>query len=291
MPKRVSSLAACIGWTLVAACGFDSTGVGDGKGVPPVTTVPADETDATDGTGSGGGSEGLTSGGVSVSGTSGPGVSSADETTGPGMVTLTTDPGTTSGDDTTTSTTTLDPDTTMPDPSTTMAPDPSCLGPMAPLMVLSANAELEFPMIHEQSQQGEGTICSSGIPELGTAEFKFDVPCLDDYAVWARVYDDWDGTHESGDPDTYYVRVSGGDEFTWYYGCQTFGAPNNWGWRRVRVLSGNDCNVFTEWTPQLGPGSHSIRLRNREGERGNGVRAAVARVILSNDPNFVPTVQ
>lgn len=285
---RGSSLAVCLGLPLALACGFDSTGVGDGKGVPPVTTVPAESTSVADETEAGGASEGLTSGGVSVSGTSG-GVSTADGTTGPGVVTLTTD-ASTSGDDTTT-TTTLDPDTTMPDPSTTMAPDPSCPGPMPTMMVLAEDAALEFPMIQEMSQMGEQTICSSGILELGTAEFAFDIPCLDDYAVWVRVYDAWDGTHDSGDPDSYYVRVSGGDEFTWFYGCQTFGAPNDWGWRRVRVLDGNDCNEFTEWTPQLGPGTHYIRLRNRESERGDGVRAAIARVILSNDPNFVPTNQ
>lgn len=287
---RAASLAPCLVGTLALACGFDSTGVGDGKGVPPVTTVAPGSTSVAEETGSGGESEGLTSGGVSVSGTTG-GVGSTDGTTGSGMVTLTTDPGATTGDGTTSTTTTLDPDTTLPDPSTTMAPDPSCLGPMAPLMVLAQDASIEFPMVYEQSQMGEGTICSSGIPELGLAEFEFDVPCLDDWAVWARVYDAWDGTHDMGDPDTYHVRVSGGDEFVWYYGCQTFGAPDDWGWRRVRVLSGNDCNTFTEWTPQLGPGPQVVRLRNRESERGNGVRAAVARVILSNDPNFVPTNQ
>lgn len=278
-------------WSLLAAgCAFDSSGQGDGKGQPPVTTVAMESTSGAE-AGTSGGPGGLTSGGGSFSGTSGGlGASTGgEETSGP--VTLTADAS--SGETTLPDpgTTTL-PDPTLPDPSTTMPmPDPGCLGPMPPLMVLAKDAQLEFPMVHEQSQQGEGTIASSGVIELGTAEFKFDVPCADDYAVWARVYDGWDGTHNSGDPDSYYAKVNGADEFPWFYGCQTFGADEDWGWRRVRSIDSNDCNEYADWTLPLMQGSYYIRLRNREGERGDGIRAAVARVILSNDPNFVPTTQ
>ncbi len=269
--------------TLALACTFNSAGLGEEEGgQPPVTTVPAGTTgDSGGSTGPGGPTTG--GGGVSMSGTSG-GLdpSTSGETTGSGAMTV---PDPTTGDGTTTA-----PDPTVPDPPPDLPPpDPSCLGPVPPLLVLVEDADLEFPMIEETSMSGEGKIATSSIPEAGTVEFAFNVPCAGDWLVWARVYDGYKGEQQY-EPDSFYARVSGGDDFTWRYGCQTAGDPQSWTWKRVRQMTGDQCDETVEWTLPLPVGTHYIRLRNRESEN-NGVRAAVARVLLTNDPNLVPTFQ
>jgi hypothetical protein len=269
--------------TLASACTFNGTGLGEEEGgLPPVTTVPGTTGDAGASTGPGGPT---TSGGMSMSGTSGAldPTTGGETTTGPGPMT---GPDPTTGDGATTG-----PDPTVPDPPPDLPPpDPNCLGPLPPLLVLVEDAEIEFPMIEEMSGSGEGRIASSGVIELGNVEFAFNVPCADDYMVWARVYDGYKGEQQF-EPDSFYAKVSGGDDFTWRYGCQSASDTESWTWKRVRQMTGDGCDETVEWTLPLAPGTHSIRLRNREGQTGNGVRAAVARVLLTNDPNLVPTFQ
>lgn len=282
-----------VGLVVLVACSFDGTGQtaagGSGAGVGTTTGTSGDATSGGSGTSGG---PGVTTGGVGMSGTSG----ALDETTGAGSTETATTlpPVTTIGESTTsdeTTTTAADPSTTTGDPSTTTGGDNACPGPIVKILEKVADAELEWPMGTEQSMLGEGTIATSAIPEAGTVEFTVDIPCVDEFAVWARVYDGDPGVHDFGDPDSYYVRVDGGSEITWFYGCQTWEASQEWGWYRTRGANGGTCGEAVDWTLPLGPGAHTIRFRNRESQTNEGIRAAIARIFVTNDPSYVPTLE
>jgi hypothetical protein len=277
---------------LVAACSFDATGQtgasGGGAGVGMTTGTGAVTTTGEPGTSGG---SGATSGGVGMSGTTAAidPTTGADSSTGPAT---TTPPPVTTGGETTTS----DETTMAPDPSTTTGTGDEttsggdgCPGPVK-ILELVADADLDFPMEFEVSGSGEGTIATSGYSDVGTVEFTVDIPCAGEYAVWARVYDGNPGVHDYADPDSYYVRVDGGAEFTWFYGCQTEDANQAWNWLRTRGV-GDDCGDFDDWTLPLAPGPHVIRFRNRESQTNGGTRAAIARILVTDDPGYVPTVE
>ena len=142
-------------------------------------------------------------------------------------------------------------------------------------------------MEKSQSMVGEGTIAFSRKPEMGVVNFPVAPPCAGPVAVWARVQDLEAGINDK-DPDSFYPRVDDEAETAWLYGCQTYDMPAGYHWLRVRAgVPGEKCNTFTDWSPQLGAGSHTISLRNREGQSGMAV-AAVARLLVTSDFNYVP---
>ncbi len=212
--------------------------------------------------------------------------------TGPALTTESTDPGTSTSSstgepDTTTSTgadESSSSETTAP-PDTTMMVDP-CEGVTSKEIALVADAEVVAPMEKVMSQMGEGMIARSTVENAGTVTFTVDIECEGKYSLWGRALDLNAGAKQN-DPDSYFVQVDGGQEVTWIYGCQTDGMPNGYNWLRVRGV-GNNCSNPNDVAPTLTAGSHTFRFRNRESGNQNAV-AALARILLTNDPGYTPT--
>lgn len=222
-------------------------------------------------------------------------------------VTSAPDPGTTSSTSATSSTSTTDPTAALADSSTTTDPsttstttgsdttsttsDSSTTGapdcPPIKILELVEDADISFPMTKMQSMSGEGMIASSPIAMIGSVEFTVDISCPDTYTVWARVYDDNPGP-QVNDPDSFTASVDGMQPNDWIYGCETKDEPKGWSWQRITALTARDCDSAMEWTHPLEPGAHLIKLLNRESEV-NDVSAAVARILVTNDPDYTPT--
>jgi hypothetical protein len=155
-------------------------------------------------------------------------------------------------------------------------------------LVLVEDATVTPPMQTAVSEMGEGTIAFSEVAEQGTVVFLADLPCADTYYIWGRVNDFNPGTHGSGDPDSYYVTVDTGQESTWFYGCGTFDSPQ-WTWQPVQDGElGADCEEGVRLEVDLDAGVHTIVVRNREDAFFENF-AAIARILVTNDPDYVPT--
>lgn len=278
---------------LVLACSFDATGVDTAAPASVATTA-------------GGASEGSTSAapGTSTSGAAGTsGATEAAEATGDPATTgqsatdpatsepLTTGPMETTAPQTTDGTTTgLTTDGTTTDGTTTEPPEttgpPGCDAMVVKEVLLVADAGVTAPMEKIMSGKGEGMVAFSEVIEAGTVTFSVDLPCDGTYAVWGRAQDTNPG-NVNADPDSYYVRVDGGGEGGWFYGCQTNGLAPGYHWLRVTTAAVPVCGGG-EWLPKLVAGSHTFTLRNREPVAFDDDVAAVARLLITNDMNYVP---
>ena len=238
-----------------------------------------------------GGSDGSGGGGGS-SATDGPGsegTGGATSTgTGPGVGSLTT-PST--GD-------TTDTDGGAEDESS----DTSTGGPidacdMTPLplftQVITASESIVIaPMSKRAAPVPGGECVASEVADQGTANFLFSAPCTDEYFVWGHVWDSQPNLIKVAKPDSYDVAVDGGSSTEWAYGCQTFGTAAGWRWIPVEesaVCLDPDALRFT-----IDPGTHTINFHNREAgdfDQGSppGEVAAIARILVTNDPTYVPT--
>ncbi len=133
----------------------------------------------------------------------------------------------------------------------------------------------------------------SPVPGKGTVSFDVDIECPGEYALWALVYDQVTKPFsEGGNADAFAVRVDGGAEAEWSYGCSTLFQIEPWSYERVGIASVFDCGILEDVAVDLEPGAHTITFRNlEEGEHGEddpGSVAAVARIALSLDPEFRP---
>jgi len=167
--------------------------------------------------------------------------------------------------------------------------DQDCTDFIEPVIVLAANADLEAPMAMDESPE-EGKFAYSEVENEGTITFTASLPCSDDFHIWGRALDDYPGTHVDDDPDSYYVSVDEPAASPWYYGCQTWESDAGWSWNRVDTAEyGTDCGAATPIIPRLAGGHHTITLRNREGIANDGRLAGIARLLLTNDPDYVPS--
>jgi hypothetical protein len=192
--------------------------------------------------------------------------STADETTTP-------DATTTSVGTTSTSTTTTDDTTTTETPGCDVE------------LIEKAEKALLTPPMQKVQNQAEGTIAFSLVAGEGTAEFTFDINCAGTYHLWARVLDLSPGVGNGQDPDSFAVSFDGEPKIEWLYGCKTATA---WSWQLVQEQDSIACLGADAYTLDLGSGQHTITLGNLE-EGVLDKYAAVARVLVTSDPNFVPT--
>lgn len=266
MPRPPPWLSLC-----TLACTFDASGQGEA----PRPDTAASSTQGTSSSSSSSSGAPTSSAGASgsVGGTQSTGepvLTDATSSSGPGA--------------SSSSTATSEP----PGTSTTDAPD-VCQGLLVKEIELVDGALVEAPMTTLVSESGEGLVAFSGVADSGTVTFTFDLPCPGTYLVWGRVLDMWPDVHDSYDPDSFYVQADGGPEAGWFYGCQTADKPG-YRWLRIRPgAEGAPCDSFEPWVLDLSAGLHTLRLRNREWESGGRV-AVVARVLLVNDPDYLPTM-
>jgi hypothetical protein len=138
------------------------------------------------------------------------------------------------------------------------------------------------------SNQGEGLVAYSSVEEEGTVLFTVSIPCSGTWYLWGRVFDANPGTGQS-DPDSFYVSPNNGAELTWFYGCDTFEKPP-WLWAPVHDgVAGGSCDEVTRLEMTLPAGTHTFKFRNREGATFGGDTAAIARIALVNNPDYIPT--
>lgn len=265
------------------ACSFDGSGFGD----QPAASAGDTSTSAA----ASSGAAPITTGSTSAASTSTTAAASTTDAPADPTAPLTsTDPSTTSGgsttDDTSTSTSTstgLD-DTT--GTASTTGPVP-CVDVPYKQVVKVGQATTVAPMIKAMSNQGEGMIAFSEVAGQGTVSFPLDVPCDGQFAVWGRVFDGEGGVNNN-DPDSYFVRADADPEIEWFYGCQS--PASGYGWYRVRSgMQGIDCDANVPWLVPLPTGAHTITLRNREPKDGSGNVAAIARILITSDLDYVPT--
>lgn len=195
--------------------------------------------------------------------------STADETTTP-------DATTTSVGTTSTSTTTTD--------DTTTTETPGCADIGLSVLVTAENAILTNPMQTDQDDD-EGTIAFSLVEGEGTADFSFDIQCAGTYYIWARVLDRTPGTGNGQDPDSFTATINGSFKIEWLYGCTSETA---WSWQRIQAFDNIACGTPSEWSFGLSTGVHTVTLGNLEAGALDKF-AAVARVLMTRDPNYVPT--
>jgi hypothetical protein len=86
------------------------------------------------------------------------------------------------------------------------------------------------------------------------------------------------------------VSVDDPAAVTWYYGCQLQGVDEVWYWTKVDDNEyGSYCSQSEPFVPWLTGGSHTITLRNREPMTNDGRVAGIARLLITNDPSYVPS--
>jgi len=137
----------------------------------------------------------------------------------------------------------------------------------------------------------EGHYAYSEVAGQGRASFELQLPCPAEVRAWARVYDPGVGLSaiDWSDPDSFRVAFDGEDDIAWWYGCQMADvaiAGSAWGWEPVLD---NDWCDGGELRRMLSAGTHLLHLTNLEpGNHASASMAAVARVVVTSDPAYVP---
>ena len=172
-------------------------------------------------------------------------------------------------------------------------PDPCANPPVQHIAIEVSAATINAPMT-KGTHPSHGEYAYSAQSSQGVVSFPFATDCQDTWRAWAFIYDDDPGFFGSPDPDSFTVWLDESGTTPWIYGCQTGGIfPPKWSWQTV-----NDTglcvaeNAPIEFTLAAGP--HAMHFRNIEGgSAGNGGDdpgsvAAIARIVITNDPAFSP---
>jgi hypothetical protein len=135
--------------------------------------------------------------------------------------------------------------------------------------------------------QSQGEYAYSTTAEQGHVDFTLDLPCPSSFAIWGVAWE-YNPGGASGDADSYWVSVDGGDDAKWHFGCIN-DTGQNWTYSRFSDMPANDC-VIDDIVYQLDAGQHTIRVRNREMAYNPDLAAAVARILVTNDLGYVPDI-
>jgi hypothetical protein len=158
---------------------------------------------------------------------------------------------------------TYTPETTVPDPSTRL------------VLLEAENGTLNSPAM----VMGSGTNVYVDTNNFSTAtqgftRMSFNLDTAGDYQVWARV------KASAASMDSFFVTMdSAAEEIFHVYVVPEPTEPraSDWVWKRVHIPGG------VPRTYDLATGAHTLKFRTRE----QGTQ--LDRVVLTNDPNFVPT--
>ncbi|MEZ4450660.1 MAG: hypothetical protein R3B09_14355 [Nannocystaceae bacterium] len=291
---RPSILASLTLLTPIAACSSD----------PIEASATATDTDTSSGTGTETGttSSGSTSSGsgststgtgTSTGGACTPGMSVSCACPDGGTATQTCEPdgmsfgpcecpmtSTSSTTDMTTSTT--DASTTDATTSTTDATTDATTGGAACAMtyqieLMPADATLSGGWMLGMSMIGEGEIANNPMSQEGSILYEPEIPCDDTWTIWARVLD-------NGQDDSYFARLDGAPDPAAIFEGDCTGQGNGYKWARLnwRDPMANPCEYLMDpWAPTWSAGVHEIEFLFRES-------TAMGRILLTNDPDFVP---
>ena len=121
-----------------------------------------------------------------------------------------------------------------------------------------------------------GAYISSSTANSGTATWTFSVPAAGSYYVWGRVL------APSGDQDSFYVSYDGGSEDT-YDDAEGTWSPN-WQWTVLNGRAGTGIPLTIDpRVVNLTAGTNTLTFRGREAQ------SKVDRILVTADPNYVPT--
>jgi len=138
-------------------------------------------------------------------------------------------------------------------------------------------AVLAGPMwVGSADQAFGGQYILTTVGESGTATWAFTVPTSGSYYVWSRVM--------AADPqhDSFYARVNGGSEDIFDDGQGTW-SPN-WQWSILNGRNGTGIPLTVDpRVVTLSAGTNTLVFRGREDNSG------LDRILITNDPDFVPT--
>lgn len=110
--------------------------------------------------------------------------------------------------------------------------------------------------------------------EQGSVSFSVDVPQTDTYRIWAKVLG------ASYASDSFYLSVDGKEDV--FDAAEGKNSPD-WQWTVVNGRNGGAPLTLNPRTFNLTQGKHTVVFRGREAQTG------LEQIILSNDPNFVPS--
>lgn len=131
---------------------------------------------------------------------------------------------------------------------------------------------------HAESEVGEGAIAAFDLNHYdGTVTWDVDIPCEDTWQVWVRVFD------EPG-YDSYFVRLDGEPASSAIFEGECAQENQGYSWRQLnqRDESAPPCTHTDDpWAPEWAAGPHEVEFGFREAR-------ALARIIVVNDPSFVP---
>jgi hypothetical protein len=121
-----------------------------------------------------------------------------------------------------------------------------------------------------------GQYIQTATANSGTGSWSFSVPSSGTYYVWGRVH------AVDADHDSFFVKMDSGTEDI-YDAAEGLWSPN-WQWTRVNGRNGTPVPLtLNPRTFSLSAGAHTLTFRGRE------TSTWLDRVIVTNDPGFVPT--
>lgn len=159
----------------------------------------------------------------------------------------------------------------------TPPPPPDCEA--VTLEYLATDASLDGDWALTMSQLGEGTVAAvDGFNPSGDVTFTIDVPCDDNWIIWVR------GT-DYGSADSFFARLDGAPEPPAIFELDCGPGGGGYTWQRLNWRdpdTGGPCEyVVDPWLADWTAGEHTLVLGYREA-------IAIARVVVTNDPGYVP---
>ncbi|MEM7159674.1 MAG: hypothetical protein AAF799_42935 [Myxococcota bacterium] len=111
----------------------------------------------------------------------------------------------------------------------------------------------------------------------GSVLFTPVIPCDDTFYLWVRFW-------EQDDADSYFVQIDGEPDPLAIFEADCSPSGDGWGWAQLNWRDQNEplCNYIEDpWAPMWDAGDHTVEFTFRES-------MAVGRVVVTNDPMFVP---
>jgi hypothetical protein len=165
---------------------------------------------------------------------------------------------------------------TGPPPTATPTRTPTPLGMVQIYLEAEAATITGTMQITSDDQAYGGYYVRTTMPNEGTATWTFNVATAGTYYVWARVQ------ALTGDNDSYFVDLPGAGEDI-YDDVGTNWGPQ-WQWSILNGRGGTGVPLTVDpRTMSLVAGSNTVEFKGREFD------ARVDRILVTNDPNFIPT--